>query len=54
MLVEKWGTERKEPLEIIAGQVVYGISATIHSKSFIKMPIAEKKQAMIDLLGRLI
>ncbi len=54
MLIEKWGTERKEPLELIAGQVVYGISATIHSESFMSMPIAEKKQAIVDLLGRLI
>ena len=54
MLIEKWGTERKEPLDLIAGQVVYGISATIHSESFMRMPIAEKKQAVIDLLGRLI
>lgn len=54
MLIEKWGTERTAPLDIIAGQVVYGISATIHSQSFEVMPIPEKKQVLGDLLTRLI
>lgn len=54
ILIEKWGTERVEPLDIIAGQVVYGIFATIHSESFIKIPIEKQKQAIVELLERLI
>ena len=53
-LIEKWETKRIEPLDIIAGQIVYAISATLHSQSFEKMQIAEKKQALVDLIGRLI
>ena len=54
ILIEKWGTERTEPLDIIAGQVVYAISATLHSQSFEVMSMSEKRQVMGDLLGRLI
>ena len=54
MLIEKWGAERTDPLDIIAGQVVYGISATLHSKNFERMQAAKKKQVLVDLLDRLI
>lgn len=54
LLIERWGTERTEPLDIIAGQVVYGISATLHSQSFEAMPISERKQVLGDLFGRLL
>lgn len=53
-LIEKWGYLRKAPLDIIAGQVVYGISATLHTESFYTMPTSEKKQVLEDLINRLI
>lgn len=53
-LIEKIGTKREEPLDIIAGQVVYSISATLHSESFIKMQTDEGKQILVNVIKRLI
>ena len=53
-LIEKIGTKREEPLDIIAGQVVYSISATLHSESFIKLQADEGKEILINVMERLI
>lgn len=53
-LVEKWGSRSTEPLDMVAGQVVYGISATLHAQSFEAMSADEKKQALLELLNRLL
>lgn len=53
-LVEKWGCRSKEPLDMVAGQVVYGISATLHAQSFESMSADEKIQVLLELLNRLL
>lgn len=52
--IEKWNTNRLEPVELIAGQILYSISATLHSDSFPLMSETEKKKILIDLLNRLL
>lgn len=52
--VEKWKSKRKEPVEMIAGQILYGISATLHAESFPSLPKEEKIQILIDLVNRLL
>lgn len=52
--IEKWNTNRLEPVELIAGQILYAISATLHSDSFPLMSETEKKNILIDLLNRLL
>lgn len=52
--VEKWNRNRLEPVELIAGQILYAISATLHSDSFPLMSETEKKNTLIDLLNRLL
>ena len=39
---------------MVAGQVVYGISATLHAESFTMMEADEKKQALMELMNRLL
>ena len=53
-LIEKIGTKREDPLDIIAGQVVYSISATLHSESFIKLQADEGKEILTNVIKRLI
>lgn len=53
-LVEKWGCRSTEPLDMVAGQVVYGVSATLHAQSFEAMSADGKKQALMDLVNRLL
>lgn len=53
-LVEKWKSSRTAPIDIVAGQLLYGISATLHSESFQLMAKDEKKQILIDLAERLL
>ncbi|MBQ4529783.1 MAG: TetR/AcrR family transcriptional regulator [Lachnospiraceae bacterium] len=53
-LVDKWRKRCTEPVDIVAGQVLYGISATLHSESFQVMSKDEKKQVLIDLANRLL
>lgn len=53
-LVDKWRSRCTEPLDIVAGQLLYGVSATIHSQSFTLMTANEKKQTLIDLANRLL
>lgn len=53
-LVDKWRSRSTEPLDIVAGQLLYGVSATIHSQSFGLMTENDKKQTLIDLANRLL
>ena len=53
-LIEKWDVDNKVDPEILAGQVIFGISATIHSEAFIKMTPAEKEKCILDFIGRIL
>lgn len=48
-LIGKLGYHRNLPLDIVAGQLLYSISATIHSDSFQKMSQEEQYQLLVDL-----
>ena len=53
-LAEKWRSRNTDPIDILAGQLLYGISATLHSESFDSMPIEKKKQTLMELANRLL
>lgn len=53
-LIDKWGYQRTEPIDIVAGQFLYGISATLHSESFSSMSLNEKKHALVEIANRLL
>ncbi|MBQ9333209.1 MAG: TetR/AcrR family transcriptional regulator [Lachnospiraceae bacterium] len=53
-VIEKWNIKSKRPADIIAGQLLYGISATIHSPEFEKMDPADKKECIMSFMGRVL
>ena len=53
-LIEKWKVKNKQPVEILAGQLLYGLSATIHSKEFEKMDASKKEKCVLDFIGRIL
>ena len=53
-LLNKWGYDRREPADIVAGQLLYGMSASLHSDSFISLLLPEKRGLLLDLFGRLL
>ena len=54
LLIEKWGVDNSADSEILAGQVLYGLSATIHSEAFIKMDPKDKESCILDFIGRIL
>ncbi len=53
-LIEKWDVGNKADSEILAGQILFGLSATIHSEAFTKMKKAEKEKCILDFIGRVL
>ncbi len=53
-MLEKWNIKNKRPADIIAGQLLYGISATIHSPEFDKMSPADKKECVMSFMDRIL
>ena len=53
-LLGKWDINSKLPKDMLAAQLVYGISATIHSKSFEPMDSSEKRKCLLDLMNRIL
>lgn len=53
-LLTKWGYSRNELIDIVAGQFLYGISATLHSQSFQTMAKGEQKEILAELAERLL
>jgi len=43
-----------DPIEIIAGQLLYGISATIHSEVYEKMSATKKKKCFLNYIDKII
>lgn len=52
--LQKIDLEFKTPVDVLGGQIVYGISATIHSPSFEKLKNEEKKRYLTEYVDKLI
>ncbi|MCR5249724.1 MAG: TetR/AcrR family transcriptional regulator [Lachnospiraceae bacterium] len=53
-LIRKWELPGSASPDILAGQLIYGLSATIHSEEFEKMSAVKKKQCIRDFIGRIL
>ena len=52
--IDKWGKKSCESADILAGQLLYGLSATIHSPEFEKLSTNKKKKCILDYIGRVL
>ena len=52
--LHKTGSGSETPADVLAGQLVYGISATIHSPSFEKLKPKEKKHCLMSFIDKII
>ena len=53
-LIDKFGIKTSVPKDILAGQLIYGISATLHSESFAGMDDAQKKECPMEYINKLL
>ena len=53
-LLEKWQANDNRPVGILAGQLLYGLSATVHSTEFETMNPPEKEKCVLDFIGRIL
>lgn len=53
-MIDKWEVKNSTPPDILAGQLLYGLSATVHSHEFEKMSAAKKKKCILDYIGRVL
>ena len=53
-MLESWDLPGEIKPDIIAGQMVYGISGTIHSESFGKMSLRKKKKCLTEYVNKII
>lgn len=53
-MLSKWEYKRQVPTDIVANQLLLGISATVHSESYGVMSTAEKREILLDLVSRLL
>lgn len=53
-LVRRWSSRTDLSPELLAGQLLYGISATLHSDCFPTLSGDEKMQVLLDLMNRLL
>ena len=52
--IDKWGTTNSAPADVLAGQLLYGMSAMIHSAGFEKMSAAKKRNCVLDYIRRIL
>ena len=52
--IDKWGKKNCESADILAGQLLYGLSATIHSPDFEKMTTSKKRECILEYIGRVL
>ncbi|MCR4787191.1 MAG: TetR/AcrR family transcriptional regulator [Lachnospiraceae bacterium] len=52
--IDKWGKKNCESADILAGQLLYGLSATIHSPGFEKMNTDKKRDCILDYIRRVL
>ena len=53
-VLKKWNVKSDTPIEIIAGQLLYGISATVHSEVYEKMSATKKKKCISNYIDKII
>ena len=53
-MIEKWDVKNGTPSDILAGQLLYGISATVHSAGFENLSTDEKKACILDYIDRIL
>ncbi|MBR5420725.1 MAG: TetR/AcrR family transcriptional regulator [Lachnospiraceae bacterium] len=53
-LLTKWDIGSELPADILAGQLLYGLSATIHSEGFEKLSDAEKKETILSFVKKIL
>lgn len=53
-LIKKWDVKCAVPAGILAGQLMYGISATLHSAEFEEMTAEEQKQCITGFIGKVL
>lgn len=53
-LIEKWNCNYNEPSELVASQFLYGLSATLHSKSFEDMTVEQRKESLNRLVNKIL
>ena len=51
--LQRKGSEYETPVDVLAGQLVYGISATIHSPSFEMLTPEEKKHCLMAYVEKI-
>ena len=53
-MLASWDLPEGIPSDIVAGQLVYGVSATIHSESFEKMSVPEQKECLMEYIDKIL
>lgn len=53
-LIRQWDIKSDIPEDILAGQLLYGISATIHSEKFEKLSDKEKKTMILAFVKKIV
>ncbi len=53
-LIEKWGYHGKRNSDIVAGQLLGGIAATLHSESYPCMSMNEQRDCIEELVNRIL
>lgn len=53
-LIQRITYSRKLPVDIVAAQLLYSISATLHSEGFVKMEEKEQKSVLLDICQRIL
>lgn len=53
-LLERWNVKSDTSMEILAGQILYGVSATIHSNDFEAMDPDDKRKSLITFINKLV
>lgn len=53
-MIEKWEYKRKIPIDMAVGQLLFAISATLHTDSFSSLSSMERQQVLMELIERLV
>ncbi len=53
-LIRQWDIKSDIPEDILAGQLLYGISATIHSEKFEKLSDKKKKDMILTFVKKIV
>lgn len=53
-LLTTWDIKSEVPEDVMAGQLLYGISATVHSEGFEKLSDKEKKTMILAFVKKIV